>query len=250
METQMQHPLAKITALAAALALGGCMTAQQWTKNPPLTTVNEDQPLGGDNLVAFGQVSEDHAPLQAGQLILVGEIYWFAIDKAESAELTRVFTSDLPQQFLFTDKSGAKNYQALPVILDEKDRQHFSSEVCLRYDTTDPAEVAKLQALDFKSQKIGHYPAYGRCLAMNGTMFIKPPNLPYDQRFQKSLPIEIKVRHQKRETDMVNIVSNIALLPATLSADTVGSVVMTPAWIKAGMDYFMKDDQETPATKP
>ena len=32
----------------------------------------------------------------------------------------------------------------------------------------------------FKSQKIGHYPAYGRCLAMNGTMFIKPPNLPYD----------------------------------------------------------------------
>ena len=129
----------------------------------------------------------------------------------------------------------------MPVILDEKDRQHFSSEVCLRYDTTDPAEVAKLQALDFKSQKIGHYPAYGRCLAMNGTMFIKPPNLPYDQRFQKSLPIEIKVRHQKRETDMVNIVSNIALLPATLSADTVGSVVMTPAWIKAGMDYFMKD---------
>ena len=78
----MQHPLAKITALAAALALGGCMTAQQWTKNPPLTTVNEDQPLGGDNLVAFGQVSEDHPPLQAGQLILVGEIYWFAIDKA------------------------------------------------------------------------------------------------------------------------------------------------------------------------
>jgi len=92
--------------------------------------------------------------------------------------------------------------------------------------------------------------ALARCRGMKGTMFIKPPNLPYDQRFQKSLPIEIKVRHQKRETDMVNIVSNIALLPATLSADTVGSVVMTPAWIKAGMDYFMKDDQETPATKP
>ena len=242
----------KMLTLAVALALGGCMTAQQWTKNPPLTTVNEDQPLGGDNLVAFGQVSEDHPPLQAGQLILVGEIYWFAIDKAESAELTRVFTSDLPQQFLFTDKSGEKNYQALPVILDEKDRQHFSSEVCLRYDTTEPTEVAKLQALDFQPRKIGNEPAYGRCLPMNGSLFIKPPNLPYDQRFgqDKNLPIEIKVRHSKREADVMNIVSNLATLPATLSADTVGSVIMSPALLKAGMNYFMKkeDGDSAPAT--
>jgi len=246
----MPNTLHQMTALAAVFVLGGCMTAQQWTTNPPLTTVSEDQPLGGDNLVAFGQVSEDHQPLQAGQLILVGEIYWFAVDKAESAELTRVFTSDLPQQFLFTDQSGAQDYQALPIILDEKDRQHFSSEVCLRYDTTDPIEVGKLQALDFQPRKINHFPAYGRCLNMRGTLFIKPPNLPYDQRFQKSLPIAIKVRHQKRETDITNIVSNIAMLPATLSADAVGSVIMSPALIKAGMNYLMKDDQkktESPA---
>ena len=85
---------------------------------------------------------------------------------------------------------------------------------------------------------------------MRGTLFIKPPNLPYDQRFQKSLPIAIKVRHQKRETDITNIVSNIAMLPATLSADAVGSVIMSPALIKAGMNYLMKDDQkktESPA---
>ena len=62
----------KMLTLAVALALGGCMTAQQWTKNPPLTTVNDDRTFGGDNLVAFGQVSEDHPPLQAGSLILVG----------------------------------------------------------------------------------------------------------------------------------------------------------------------------------
>ena len=39
----------KILTLAVALALGGCMTAQQWTKNPPLTTVNDDRAFGGDN---------------------------------------------------------------------------------------------------------------------------------------------------------------------------------------------------------
>ena len=164
METPMPR---KMLTLAAALALGGCMTAQQWTKNPPLTTVNDDRAFGGDNLVAFGQVSEDHPPLQAGSLILVGQIYWFAVNKAESAELMRVLTSDLPRQFLFTDQSGSKTYQVLTVILDEKDRQHFTSEVCLRYDTTEPTEVAKLQALDFQPRKIGNEPAYGRCLPMN-----------------------------------------------------------------------------------
>ena len=99
----------KMLTLAVALALGGCMTAQQWTKNPPLTTVNDDRAFGGDNLVAFGQVSEDHPPLQAGSLILVGQIYWFAVNKAESAELMRVLTSDLPRQFLFTDQSGSNS---------------------------------------------------------------------------------------------------------------------------------------------
>ena len=242
----------KMLTLAVALALGGCMTAQQWTKNPPLTTVNDDRAFGGDNLVAFGQVSEDRPPLQAGSLILVGQIYWFAVNKAESAELMRVLTSDLPRQFLFTDQSGSKTYQVLTVILDEKDRQHFTSEVCLRYDTTEPTEVAKLQALDFLPRKIGNEPAYGRCLLMNGSLFIKPPNLPYDQRFQqdKNLPIEIKVRHSKREADVMNIVSNLATLPATLSADTVGSVIMSPALLKAGMNYFMKkeDGDSAPAT--
>ena len=40
----------------------------------------------------------------------------------------------------------------------------------------------------------------------------------------------------------MNIVSNLATLPATLSADTVGSVIMSPALLKAGMNYFMKKE--------
>lgn len=214
--------------LAATLMLNGC-TAMMWGMNDPFSQTTAYKHVDKDQIRAFGVVAKDNAQLEKGSLVMMGGKYWFVVNPEDSAKLTGILKAGLDKQFQMVEPNPRFAYQALPVKLESPASQNFSTDdLCLRYDTDRPADIAKLKQLEFEAVELDNRTIYTRCVSAKGKYYATPQKLNADYHFEQSVPADIYYTVTKKHTDKSKLFENIAYTPTTLILDAVGAVLALP----------------------
>jgi putative membrane protein len=221
--------LTVLTVTLAALSLNGCFTLHQWQQFPLHERTSQCRELATDQLSAFGQIRKNNAALPAGSMIIAGEKYWYLIGPESAADLNTVLTTGLPKPWQLANSTGHAQDTLRITITDEKQKT-FATEACLRYETADAKEIAKLQYLDF--QEAGKNPkqdtdAWYCCMTFRGTLRGKEQNLPTEQSFRQRIPAILQIKTEIAEVHPENLLFNIAILPFTLLDDAIFMPVAT-----------------------
>ncbi|ULJ69744.1 thiosulfate sulfurtransferase [Wielerella bovis] len=206
-----------MVAALLVLSLNGC-TMMLWGLKPFYTTDYHYQDAGMDNVYAFGQIQQDNPQLKAGSLLMMGDKYWYALDKDTAQRLLPVLNAKLARQYQIKDYSH-DDVKGLPVTI-YTENQRFNSNFCLHYTTRDAKEITVLQDLSFK--KWDKQPeTYVRCFLNNGEIFSKPVSAKSDYRFEQSVPVVLQVRTESKNVDVGDLLGRILVTPLTLAADVV-----------------------------
>ena len=215
--------------LAAALMLNGC-TAMMWGMNDPFSETTAYKHVDKDQIRAFGVVAEDNAQLEKGSLVMMGGKYWFVVNPEDSAKLTGILKVGLDKPFQMVRPNPRFAYQALPVKLEALGSQNFSTDdLCLRYDTDRPADIAKLKQLEFEAVKLDKQTIYTRCVSAKGKYYATPQKLNADYHFERSVPVDIYYTVTEKHTDKSKLFANILYTPPLLILDAAGAVLALPA---------------------
>ena len=215
--------------LAAALMLNGC-TAMMWGMNDPFSETTARKHVDKDQIRAFGVVAKDNAQLEKGSLVMMGGKYWFVVNPEDSAKLTGILKIGLDKPFQMVQPNPRFAYQALPVKLESPGSQNFSTDdLCLRYDTDRPADIAKLKQLEFKSDELDTRNIYTRCVSAKGKYYATPQKLNADYHFEQSVPADIYYTVTEKHTDKFKLFENILHTPPLLILDAAGAVLALPA---------------------
>lgn len=215
--------------LAAALMLNGC-TAMMWGMNDPFSQTTAYKHVDKDQIRAFGVVAKDNAQLEKGSLVMMGGKYWFVVNPEDSAKLTGILKAGLDKQFQMVEPNPRFAYQALPVKLESPASQNFSTDdLCLRYDTDRPADIAKLKQLGFEAVKLDNRTIYTRCVSAKGKYYATPQKLNADYHFEQSVPADIYYTVTEKHTDKSKLFANILYTPPPfLILDAAGAVLALP----------------------
>ncbi|HHS1619778.1 TPA: hypothetical protein ACTCW9_000240 [Neisseria meningitidis] len=215
--------------LAAALMLNGC-TVMMWGVNSPFSETTARKHVDKDQIRAFGVVAKDNAQLEKGSLVMMGGKYWFVVNPEDSAKLTGILKAGLDKQFQMVESNPRFAYQALPVKLESPGSQNFSTDdLCLRYDTDKPADIAKLKQLGFEAVKLDNRTIYTRCVSAKGKYYATPQKLNADYHFEQSVPADIYYTVTEKHTDKSKLFANILYTPPPfLILDAAGAVLALP----------------------
>lgn len=198
----------------SALSLNAC-TAMLWN-NPVSETKRRYQDAGMDKVYAFGQTQQDSPQLKAGSLLMMGDKYWYALDKETAQRLLPVLNAKLARQYQIKE-FNYEDAKGLPVTIMAKN-QRFESNFCLHYQTNDVKEIAVLQNLSFK--KYERQPeTYAHCFYISGNIFAKPVSAKADYRFEQSVPVVLRVETEHKSVNVFNLLNNLLLTPLTLVGD-------------------------------
>lgn len=201
----------------SALSLSGC-TIALWSMNPASKTTYNYQDAGIDKVYAFGQTQKDSSQLKAGSLVMMGEKYWYALDKNAAQQLLPVLNAKLARQYQIKDHYH-NDVEGLPVDIQHKE-QRFTSDFCLHYTTHNAKEIAILQDLSFKQWD--KQPAtYTKCFVNLGKVFAKPVSAKADYRFEQSVPVVLRVRTESKDVNVINLLNNIVMTPFAVAGDLV-----------------------------
>ena len=215
--------------LAAALMLNGC-TAMMWGMNDPFSETTAYKHVDKDQIRAFGVVAKDNAQLEKGSLVMMGGKYWFVVNPEDSAKLTGILKIGLDKPFQMVQPNPRFAHQALPVKLESPGSQNFSTDdLCLRYDTDRPADIAKLKQLEFKAVELDKQTIYTRCVSAKGKYYATPQKLNADYHFEQSVPADIYYTVTEKHTDKFKLFENIMHTPTLLMLDAAGAVLALPA---------------------
>lgn len=216
--------------LAATLMLNGC-TAMMWGMNDPFSQTTAYKHVDKDQIRAFGVVAKDNAQLEKGSLVMMGGKYWFVVNPEDSAKLTGILKAGLDKQFQMVEPNPRFAYQALPVKLESPASQNFSTDdLCLRYDTDRPADIAKLKQLEFEAVELDNRTIYTRCVSAKGKYYATPQKLNADYHFEQSVPADIYYTVTEKHTDKSKLFANILYTPPPfLILDAAGAVLALPA---------------------
>ncbi|PVX41342.1 hypothetical protein C8D76_10238 [Pasteurella langaaensis DSM 22999] len=201
----------------AVLLLSGC-TALLWEMSPIVKTHDRERDDGIDTLIAFGRTQADKAPLQKGQVVMMGERYWYVVDRDISDYLLPILTINLPQPYTLTNNKG-KRLTELPVTRQENNR--FESNLCLNYTPQNATETAQLTSRKFELEKLNKSGIYSRCITVKGMIYSKPTGTQADYHFQTRVPIKLTFNVKTTELNAEAISANIMLTPLTLAIDLI-----------------------------
>ncbi|MDO4908198.1 hypothetical protein [Neisseria sp.] len=223
--------LMKTTAAAvcAAMTLNGC-TALVWKMNDPFSETATRHEVAKDEIQAFGVVKQANSQLAQGSLVMMGRQNWFVVNPDDSARLQGVLEAKLDKAFQIVGAYTHQPLDSLPVRLKAADGNDFSTSFCLRYDTADATDTAKLKALSFEAKQPGKQaknrtPYYIRCENASGRFYRSPPDYRADYRFETPFPVTVSYTATKKHVDAAKLVSNIAMTPLTLAGDAAAAVV-------------------------
>ena len=227
--------------LAATLVLNGC-TAMMWGMNDPFSETTSYKHVDKDQIRAFGVVAKDNAQLEKGSLVMMGGKYWFVVNPEDSAKLTGILKIGLDKPFQMVQHNPRFAHQALPVKLESPGSQNFSTDdLCLRYDTDRPADIAKLKQLEFEAVGLDNRTIYTRCVSAKGKYYATPQELNADYHFEQSVPADIYYTVTEKHTDKFKLFENILYTPPFLILDTAGAVLALPvAALGAAVDAARK----------
>lgn len=222
--------LIKTTAAAvcAAMTLNGC-TAMMWKMNDPFSETYTRHEVAKDEIQAFGVVKQANSQLAQGSLVMMGRQNWFVVNPDDSARLKGVLEAKLDKAFQIVGGYTHQPLDSLPVRLKAVDGNDFSTSFCLRYDTVNAADIARLKALSFEAKQPGKQaknrtPYYIRCEHASGRFYRSPPEYRADYRFETPFPVTVSYTATKKRTDAAKLVSNIAITPFTLAVDAAAAV--------------------------
>ena len=175
-------------------------------------------------------VAKDNAQLEKGSLVMMGGKYWVVVNPEDSAKLTGILKIGLDKPFQMVQPNPRFAYQALPVKLESPGSQNFSTDdLCLRYDTDRPADIAKLKQLEFKAVELDNRTIYTRCVSAKGKYYATPQKLNADYHFEQSVPADIYYTVTEKHTDKFKLFENILHTPPLLILDAAGAVLALPA---------------------
>lgn len=200
----------------SALSLNAC-TARLWETNPVSETKRRYQDAGMDKVYAFGQTQQDSPQLKAGSLLMMGDKYWYALDKETAQRLLPVLNAKLARQYQIKDYFTHEDAKGLPVTIMAKN-QRFESNFCLHYQTNDVKEIAVLQNLSFKKYEMLPE-TYAHCFNIAGNIFAKPVSAKADYRFEQSVPVVLRVETEHKSVNVFNLLNNLLVTPLTLVGD-------------------------------
>ncbi|MBQ9601845.1 MAG: hypothetical protein IJR46_07540 [Neisseriaceae bacterium] len=209
----MKKIFTHIVSLLLASQLSACATQALWNKDA--TTYTEKyQDIGTDKVYAFAQVKQNKAMFQAGDLVMMGENYWYVINKktAEEKNLLPILNASFPLAY---------KVDRVNIILKEKKQQDaqetpFYTKFCLGYDAQNHHEIEKLKALNFQaSDKQPEH--YQQCLTVHGSLYRSPEQIPADYHFETTIPVYLQTFSLEKHTN-----------PALYIGQLLGSVVTIP----------------------
>lgn len=208
------------TACTSVVWNGGVYDADRAIDTHITHTVQHDQIHG------FGRLS-------SGDLVMLGERYWYAVRSDVSADLQRVLQVNLPWQYQIVAPYSGDKLLALPILLQEN--QIFSSQFCLDYRVPYAApvsqqrkEVNDLILLKFQQQLQPN--VYRKCFALVGRVHA-PQQANFDRQFHTTIDVDLQIEQATTTIQSNKLARNILLTPLALAADAVSGMIMLPALI-------------------
>lgn len=226
----MKRIFTYITCLLFLCQLSACATGMLWSKNATTyTDIYED--IGQDKVYAFAQIKQDKAMFQAGDLVMMGEAYWYVVDKkiAEDEYLLPILNTDLPLPYQ-VDK--------INIVLTEKNTQTqttpFSTHFCLHYDAKNNQKINQLKKINFKADdKLPEH--YQHCLSLNGKLYRAPEKMMADYHFEQTIPVYLQTYTREKHTNLPLYVGQLLGSAVTVPVD----VVLVGATIVGLIPIFM-----------
>lgn len=169
------------------------------------------------------------AQMPSGDLMMLGERYWYAVRSDVSAELRQVLQAQLPWRSQLVAPYSGEKLTALPILLQEK--QMFSSQFCLDYrlpETVSPQNREFNQLISLKFQKQLQPNIYRKCFALVGKVHA-PQQATFDQSFYSKIDVNLQVEQATTQIHSDKLAWNILLTPFALAADAVSGMIMLPA---------------------
>lgn len=190
-----------IFAFLMSAVLSGCITAGMWKKNENNFVYSKED---SDTLMAFGENAK------TGQLVIMGEKYWFVLDKKSGQEIRAIISSNLSSSFK-TDKE-------IEIKLTKDNG--FYTLFTLYYSPVNDNEKTKIEKLGFQClpsycQKI--YNSYGTVYKAEQT------NIKNKNQLKQHLPIVLLTEDKitNKISDGLEIIGKILQTPLALAADVI-----------------------------
>lgn len=215
--------LYKLCLLPIALMLSSCITHEMWEKESTIEHHKEQ-----DTLLGFGIASEDSAPLSKGQIIIIGEKYWYAIDPTSDNELRAILETPFENAYTIepptikithdTTKNQNAEFSVEPIFLSYKEQTQLSKNE--QQQRIDFLKKIGFQFDDRNAERHWNYYLSG----IKGTVYrIDLNQRPQLQSFTQTIPLSLHWEITKPSKMIAPI--KILLTPFTLAADVASSII-------------------------
>lgn len=190
-----------------SILLSACLTTNLWKENKTEIVYS---PIDTDSLIALGE------NLKTGQLVIIGEKYWFVLTQKSSEKIRPIISAKL--------SAPVKTNETIKITLSNYKKNEFDAFVTLYYSPVNEAEKEKVKNIGFQC-----FPNY--CQKIFGSIYgeIYKNNevkLTQKDQLKQKLPIEIRAESKTRTSVVkgANVIRKILQTPATL----IGDVLLLP----------------------
>ena len=185
-----------------ACQLNGCATQALWQKDAT-TTTHDYQDIGEDKVYAFLQIKQDKDMFKTGDLVMMGEQYWYVINKDEVEK--KKLLSMLNAGFSSPYQVGEDK---IKIVINKKKEQQemqglpfYTRGFCLGYDAKNDQEIEKLKQLSFQVNK-KQPEHYERCFSVDGSIYRAPENVPENYRLKNNLAVSLQMHSYETHTNV------------------------------------------------
>ncbi|MGX2950635.1 hypothetical protein ACWIUA_07010 [Ursidibacter sp. B-7004-1] len=202
----MKH-LIKVGLATLSFILSSC-TVMLWGANSAVHSHTYYEQSATDTVRAFGKTQDKNNE----ELVMVGDSYWYFIDKENTADLLKVLNTKLPKAFATSDN------KPFEVRLSDNAKV-FDSTFTLYYEPQNDNERNVLKELGFSLFKDNKL--YRKHYSLKGKIYRPSKKIDQNYQFETALPISIQVAKTSNSVDPGKLLQNIALTPITLAGDVV-----------------------------
>lgn len=192
-----------LLSILIACQLNGCATQVLWEKDAT-TTTHDYQDIGEDKVYAFLQIKQNKDMFKIGDLVMMGEQYWYVInkDEVEKKKLLSMLNAGLSSPYQISEDK-------IEIVINKKKEQQetqglpfYTRNLCLAYDAKNDQEIEKLKQLSFRIDKKDKPEHYKRCFSVDGSIYRAPENVPENYRLKNNLAVSLQTHTSETHTNV------------------------------------------------
>lgn len=198
------------------VGLSGCMMTHLWDDRDNNNRVED---YGTDQVQGFGVVQQVQAPLEAGQLVMQGQQFWYVVNSHDSQYMYKVLSikRSKPYTVLSEYKTPLAGFPVQLYGNTEKEiESDFISAFCLAYQPENEVQRKQLTELYFKPDLDSK--TLVMCRHVRG-MLIKPGPILSQNKLSQPFPVMLTIFIEDKKS-----VKKLLLTPFALATD----VLITP----------------------